>query len=76
MPGAEGRSKPRSVFQTRPKIEVGGDVGTKGRAWLQTETTPAVFDSSGSIVQAGERLALYVLSVPTGRPENLSVTLK
>ena len=84
LPGGSSQASPggwvgvysRSVFQTRPRIEVGGDVGTKGRAWLQTETTPAVFDPSRSVVQAGERLGLYVLSVPTGRPENLSVTLK
>ncbi len=65
----------RSIFQTRPRLEIGGSSETRGRSWLQTETVSAVLDPLKGAIQSGERLGLYVLNVPAGRPENLSVTL-
>lgn len=63
----------RSIFTTRPKITVSPASGVSmGQTAARTNTTEPVIGENGALY-AGEKLALYILSVPSGNAETLSV---
>lgn len=63
----------RSVFTTTPKITISDATRTLGQGQAQVQTNPAVLDST--LIPAGTRLALYILSVPAGA-ENMALQVR